>query len=97
MASIKETVTQQPDGLYTFRCPSPIDCGLDRNNPDYRWTTSGWPTAEIAQARGLQHINEHVNKEPMQDLDEFRVSQGMAPLFPVVAPVDLTAYLSEEN
>lgn len=92
---IEDTVSVAPDGTHTFTCPSPEGCGVYPNDPDSRFTSSGWPTAEIAQARGTQHIQEHIDGTPAQDLDAFRVAHNIVVDSNSIATVDLTAYLPE--
>lgn len=91
MSDINDTVSQGEDGLWAFLCPSPYGCGTLPNDPNDRFVSSGWPTAEIAKARGLQHIAEHVDGTPMQELHDFRVAQGMADAAPEV--IDLSTFL----
>lgn len=98
MANIADTVTKMDDGTFAFRCPSPDGCGADSADPESRWISSGWPSAKIAQARGLQHIREHVEGTLMQDIDEFRVEQGMPTIAEeMAAKVDLSKYLPKEK
>lgn len=93
MASIAKTVTKTEDGLYTFRCPSPTGCGSDAFDPEERFISSGWATVGIAQARGQQHLEEHVSGTAAPSLDEFRASQGISL---VTDPaVDLTTFLED--
>jgi len=90
VASIAKTVTKMEDGLYTFRCPSPMGCGVDAFDPEERFTSSGWASAKLAQARGQQHIREHVDKVAAPSLDDFRAEHGVS----VAAPsVDLDSFL----
>jgi hypothetical protein len=91
MATIADTVIETPDGLFAFRCPSPTGCGSDAHDPESRFTSTGWPSADLAQKRGAQHILEHVDGTPMQDLDGFRAEHGV--VVAPVNPVTLTDYL----
>lgn len=99
MAKIASTVTKDPEtGLFTFTCPGdPADpCGVP-GGVNYR--SSDWPTAEIAAARGQQHIESHVHKTEMQPVADFRAEHG------VVEPeggssveaVDLSVYLNPKE
>lgn len=97
MSKLADTITEAPDGTHGFRCPSPVGCGPLANDPESRFTSTGWPTAKIAQARGVQHIAEHVDGTPTQNLDEFRAEHGVVPVTPTIDPVDLTAYLPKQD
>lgn len=92
MADIASTVTQDPEtGLFTFTCPGdPADpCGVSGGA---NWYSAGWPSAEIAQARGKQHIAAHVHKTPMQDQGEFEIEHGVREAVTPAAS-DLSVYL----
>lgn len=39
--------------------------------------TDKWPSAETAEARIRQHLNEHKTGETMQPIDEFRAEHGL--------------------
>lgn len=71
-------VTKAEDGSWTYTCPGyPFDaCGGDLPS----FTSSGWPTKKIAEARGAQHEAEHddpTNQTRMQELEEFRQAHGL--------------------
>ena len=94
--NISDTVTKAEDGFYTFTCPSPTGCGPETFNEESRHVSSGWPTAEVAEKRGLQHIQEHLDNIPSQSLEDFRAEQGIT-LIPGTNTVDLAAYLAKQG
>lgn len=72
-------VEKAADGTWTYTCPGypTDDCG---GNDLTSFTSSGWPTKKIAEARGAQHQAEHedsTNQSPMPELDEFRAEHGL--------------------
>lgn len=72
-----EQVTGADDETWTFQCPGvPGDpCGDPNTGQPFH--SSGWPTKDVANARGAQHLNEHENGEPMPELAEFRAEHGL--------------------
>ena len=52
---------------YDFNCEVP-NCGFQ---------SEGWPTQELADLRGSEHMQEHEDGEPMRELDEFRKEEGV--------------------
>ena len=63
--------------VYDFRCPYPVGCGDVNGDPESRFMSTNWPTAELAAERGQQHIDEHETGEPMPDLNAFRSAKGL--------------------
>lgn len=61
------------DNTYGFYCDHKGLCG--RNG--VKFNSTGWPTQELAMKRGLQHLEEHETKVPMQALHEFRNENGV--------------------
>lgn len=86
-SNISDTVSEADNGLFTFTCPAESGCG----SKGMSFTSSDWPTSKIAEARGIQHLAEHVNQVPMQDLEEFKVEHGVAQAAPITQ--DLSDYL----
>ena len=74
MTILNDAVSQEDDGTWVFRCPGFLgdDCGP--------FSTSGWPTRKSATARGAQHLLAHKEREPMQELHEFRLEHGLVPV-----------------
>lgn len=52
---------------YDFNCEVP-DCGFQ---------SSGWDTEKLRDRRAAQHLEEHDTQEPMQELHDFRVENGV--------------------
>lgn len=75
MAKLDDSVTQGPDG-WDFTCPAASGCGVPGGAP---FTSTGWPTKKIAQARAGQHLDEHIGQGVMPSLDEFRAEHGLNP------------------
>lgn len=48
------------------------DAGHDYTCPDCGFASTGWPSRAVATARGQQHTDEHLTREPMPELDDFR-------------------------
>jgi hypothetical protein len=93
---IADTVAKDPEtGLWAFTCPSPTGCGDAAHDTSSRFTSTMWPTKELAIARGQQHINEHVTGEPAPTLDEFRAAHNLTPTADGSVVVDLTQYLED--
>jgi hypothetical protein len=66
-----EAVTKDAEGLWDVRCPvTDGSCGP--------FTSTGWPTKKIAQARYEQHLDDHRGVAPAQTLEEFRAAHGLA-------------------
>lgn len=62
------------DAGWDFTCPKTDgSCGPDP------FKSSGWPTAEVAAARGAHHLDEHENQTEMPSLDDFRAEHGLNP------------------
>lgn len=40
--------------------------------PGCGWTSTGWESKKVADARGAQHEAEHKTSKPMPELHEFR-------------------------
>lgn len=69
-----------PEDWYDFECEVP-KCGF---------TSRGWHTEEAAEARGAEHMNEHVTGELMTELVAFEQSVGFVRSdTPVPAPVTI--------
>jgi hypothetical protein len=47
-----------------------------------KFTSREWPSEEVAYARGVEHMEEHRSKKPMQTLAEFQEAQGLGHLNP---------------
>jgi hypothetical protein len=70
MSKLDDSVKQGDDG-WDFTCPAPPGtCGDPNTGAPF--TSTGWPTKKIAQARASQHLDEHLGKGVMPDLDAFR-------------------------
>jgi hypothetical protein len=83
MSKLDDSVTQG-DGGWDFTCPAPPGtCGDPGTGVPF--TSTGWPTKKIAQARAGQHLDEHLEgvaakaenrpvdpSKIMSDLDAFR-------------------------
>lgn len=41
------------------------------------FASTGWATKELRDLRKKQHLDEHETGEPMQELHEFRVENGV--------------------
>lgn len=63
MPRYETRIIKTQDGA-DFQCA----CGFD---------SSGWPSEELAQARGLEHVAEHETGEPARELVEFRAEHGL--------------------
>lgn len=93
---ITSAVIETEDGLFTFVCPGdPTDpCG----DATHTFRSSGWPTQEVASARGQQHIEAHVYKTSMPHIDDFKAEQGIAePSTATSEKVDLSTYLNSKK
>lgn len=73
------TVTRTDDDSWTFQCPGFDDSPCGDPNTGQPFVSSGWPTKKVAEARGLQHIDEHEGGDPMPELAEFRAEHGLVP------------------
>lgn len=93
---IASTVTPSADGTYVFVCPSPTGCGGNPSDPSSRFVSAGWPTADLAEARGAQHITEHLTAEAMPSLEAFRAEHGLT-VTPTGQVVDLATYLTDSK
>ncbi|HET7399726.1 MAG TPA: hypothetical protein VFJ94_14510 [Intrasporangium sp.] len=76
---IEQAVTQDEDGTYGFRCPvNDGSCGgVDDKGTVVPFTSTGWPTKRLAQARGQQHVDDHKGIAPTPSLADFRVEHGL--------------------
>lgn len=72
---LTEAVTETDDGRFDFACPGFRDsrCG-DNGIP---FTSTGWPSRETAELRGLEHFDDHRGIAPMTELAEFRARHGV--------------------
>lgn len=68
--------TKAEDGTWTFTCPGVIDSLCGDPHSDITFTSAGWPTKTIADARGQQHFDDHKGT-PAPDLDAFRNEHGL--------------------
>lgn len=75
---LDEAVTSTDDGeTWDFRCPG-IDgspCGDPATGQPF--STIGWPTKKIAQARGAEHFAEHKGHGLMSTIEDFRAAHGL--------------------
>ncbi len=72
------TSRQTDEGtVYDFRCPYPTGCGEDGPDGHTPFNSTGWMHRDHAAARGKQHVAEHLDGVPMQDLDSFRSDWGL--------------------
>lgn len=63
---------------YDFRCPYPLGCGANATDPEATpFYSAGWLDREHAVARGRQHLAEHDGGEPMPELHQFRIENGL--------------------
>jgi hypothetical protein len=63
-------VTEGPGG-WDFTCPAPDGVCT--------FTSTGWPTKKLADARGRQHLDEHETGQVMPELHDFRIANGVNP------------------
>lgn len=73
---LSRSVGRSPDGeTWDFQCPSVAGspCGGE-GGP---FSSTGWPTRKVAEARGRQHFDEHKGLGVSQSLEEFRADQGL--------------------
>lgn len=73
MTILSDSLSQEEDGTWTFQCPGVAG---DRCGDEVPFRSSGWPTKKSASARGQQHFGAHKG-DPMQELHDFRVEQGL--------------------
>ena len=66
-AAVKKDVG---NSTYTFTCPV-------TDGTCAPFVSSGWPTDEIARARGQQHFEEHKTGEPLPTLEDFRAEWNL--------------------
>lgn len=66
-------VAKAADGSWTYECP-----GVD-GDPCGPFTSAGWPTKAVAEARGEHHAAEHADGTLMPSLDDFRTEHGLVP------------------
>jgi hypothetical protein len=75
MAKAESVIEERKEGdatFYDFRCPvANCNPGADP------WHSTGWSDRAHAVARGKQHQAFHESGEPMPELHEFRVAQGI--------------------
>jgi len=45
--------------------------------PETAFESTGWKTKKLRDARAAQHMEEHETGEPMQELHEFRIENGV--------------------
>jgi hypothetical protein len=78
MAKVKVVTSRKTDAdtVYDFRCPYPAGCGVPGGDS---FASTGWAQRKDAVDRGKQHIAEHEQGEPMQELHAFRVDRGLTP------------------
>ena len=60
--------SEDVDGQFDFGCPV-FKC---------EFTSKGWPTRAIAEARGAQHFSEHKGEGITPSLEEFRAEHGLS-------------------
>lgn len=69
-----QTVTENEEGTFDGVCSGKVGkaqremCGF---------TSSNWPTEELALKRMAEHADEHVDKKPMRELVDFMVEEGV--------------------
>jgi hypothetical protein len=73
---LESSVSTSDEGAtYDFVCPVNVGCG-DPGGPSF--ASVGWPTRELAEARGQQHFDEHRGIAVTPSLEEFRVANGLS-------------------
>lgn len=70
---LSAAVEQAEDGTYMFLCPVSEGCGT----PESGFASTGWPTADLAKARGSQHFDEHKGLGAMPELEAFRAEHNL--------------------
>lgn len=68
--------TQADDGSWTYTCPGDQGSMCGDPNTGATFTSAGWPTKKVAEARGVQHIADHQGT-PMPELGAFRAEHGL--------------------
>lgn len=75
---LSKSVTGNKEAGYDFVCPvNDGTCG-DRV-AGVSFSSTGWPTRAIAEARGEEHFAEHKGEGTVSTLEEFRAKHGLAP------------------
>ncbi len=81
--SLEQSVSKNDDGTWSFACPGFSDswCGDFRGehaDDKLPFHSDGWPTKEIAKARGRQHFTEHAFPDKVTPtLEEFRKEHNL--------------------
>lgn len=77
MTLLDNSVHELEDGTFGFYCPGVAGskCGDTATNTPF--SSIGWPTREIATARGQEHFDEHLGKSVTSTLEEFRAKHGL--------------------
>ena len=75
LTAAAKAAVAEVDDLFDFICPvTDGSCG-DRGT-GVPFTSSQWPTAALAAARGLQHLEDHLGT-PMPELHQFRLDNKL--------------------
>jgi hypothetical protein len=77
MSVIDDSVHEAEDGTFGFFCPGVKGSGCGDAVTRVPFSSTGWPTAEIAAARGQEHFDEHLGKSVTSSLEEFRAKHGL--------------------
>ena len=93
MAKKVHLVTEERDKTFSFKCPHPLGCGSDTVDGHFPWTSTNWPSRELAGERGKQHLREHetavdpaVETEVTPPLEDFYREHGLVDANAVQAP-----------
>lgn len=76
---LTDAVSKGEDGTWDFECPGIADSVCGDPHSDQAFTSTGWPSRKVAEARGAQHFDEHQGLSVTPDLDAFRAEHGLMP------------------
>ena len=75
--NLTDSITSPDNGeTWDFNCPK-TDGSCGDNGIGF--TSTGWPSAKVAKARGRQHFDEHEGNGVAQSLDDFRTEHNLTP------------------
>lgn len=77
MPLIDDSVHQLEDGTFGFYCPGVQGSVCGDIATAVPFSSVGWPTAEIAAARGREHFDEHLGRSVTSSLEDFRAKHGL--------------------
>jgi hypothetical protein len=71
---LRDAVTGSDENGWDFACPvTDGSCG----DAGVGFTSTGWPTRKVAEARGQEHFYDHSEQVPMSALEDFHAKHNL--------------------